>query len=76
MITRVLFGKNYNIVRQKNWYLCPINPPPQANSEEYLASLLPNVLYDGGVVVYEPCDIECVGSGGLWNTFLLTVNTF
>ena len=35
--------------------------PPQANSEEYFASLLPNALYDGGVVVYEPCDIECVG---------------
>lgn len=52
------------------------SPPPQANSEEYFAFLLPNVLYDGGVVVYEPCDIECVGSGGLWNTFLLTVNTF
>ena len=29
--------------------------PPQANSEEYFASLLPHVLYDGGVVVYEPC---------------------
>ena len=51
-------------------------PPPQANSEEYFASLLPNALYDGGVVVYEPCDIECVGGGILWNTFLLTVNTF
>lgn len=37
------------------------SPPPQANSEEYFAFLLPNVLYDGGVVVYEPCDIECVG---------------
>ena len=31
------------------------SPPPQANSEEYFASLLPHVLYDGGVVVYEPC---------------------
>lgn len=30
----------------------------------------------GGVVVYESCDIECVGGGGLWNTFLSTVNTF
>ena len=50
--------------------------PPQANSEEYFAFLLPNVLYDGGVVVYEPCDIECVGGGILWNTFLSTVNTF
>ena len=26
--------------------------------------------------VYEPCRIECVGSGGLWYAFLLTVNTF
>ena len=49
--------------------------PPQANSEEYFAFLLPNVLYDAGVVVYEPCDIECVGGGGLWNTFLSVVNT-
>lgn len=35
--------------------------PPQANSEEYFASLLPNALYDGGVVVYELCHIKCVG---------------
>ena len=48
---------------------------PQANSEEYFASLLPYALYDGGVVVYKPCHIECVGSGGLWNTFLAAVNT-
>ena len=34
------------------------------------------LLYDGGVFVYEPCHIECVGSGGFWNTFLSTVNTF
>lgn len=34
-----------------------------ANNEEYFASLLPYALYDGSVVVYEPCDIECVGSG-------------
>ena len=26
-------------------------------------------LYDGGVVVYEPCHIECVGSGGLEYTY-------
>lgn len=39
-------------------------------------TLLPHVLYDGGVVVHEPCDIECVGSEGLWNTFLSIVNTF
>lgn len=53
------------------------SPPPKkkTNSEEYFAFLLPNVLYDGGVVVYEPYDIECVGGGGLWNTFLSTVNT-
>lgn len=47
------------IILQKN--NVPSIPPPQANSEEYFASLLPNALYDGGVVVYEPCDIECVG---------------
>ena len=39
--------------------------PPQANSEEYFAFLLPNVLYDGGVVVYELCHIECVGGNTL-----------
>ena len=50
-------------------------PPPQANSEEYFAFLLPNVLYDGGVVVYEMCHIKYVGGGVLWNTFLSTVNT-
>lgn len=46
-----------------------------ANNEEYFASLLPYALYDGSVVVYEPCDIECVGSGGLCNTFLSALNT-
>lgn len=32
------------------------------NSEEYVAPLLPNVLYDGGVVIYKPSRIEYIGS--------------
>ena len=37
------------------------------NSEEYVASLLPNALYDGGAAVHEPSHTECVGSGRLRN---------
>ena len=32
------------------------------NSEEYLASLLANALYDVGVVIYEPRHLEYIGS--------------
>lgn len=38
-------------------------------------TLLPYALYDDGMAVYVPCHTGCVGSGGLWNTFLSTVNT-
>ena len=38
-----------------------------SNNKEYTASLLPNALCDGRVVVHEPSLIECVGSGVLWN---------
>ena len=37
----------------------------QANREEYLASVFQNALYDGGVVIHEPCHTECVRSRGL-----------
>ena len=37
------------------------------NSEEYISSLLPHTLYDGGVAVHEPSHIEYIGSGRLFN---------
>ena len=37
----------------------------QTNSEEYFASLFPNALLDGSIVVYESSHIECIGSRGL-----------
>ena len=41
----------------------------QSNNNKRLAknALLPNALYDGGVAVYEPSHIECIGSGRLRN---------
>lgn len=49
------------------YYANSIIKYPQANSEKYAASLLPNTLYDGGVTIHEPSHMECVGSGRLRN---------
>ena len=65
MITRVLFGKSYNIVRQKTGIYVPSIKYPQTNSEEYASSLLPNAIYDGDVALHVSSHIECVGSGKL-----------
>ena len=55
--------------RQKNKFNDKSNIFKQQhpNSEEYISSLLPHALYDGGVAVHEPSHIEYIGSGRLFN---------